>query len=141
VLLYVAVWYRQPLMRPSRAASPECIRQGLPAPHCNTLRHTATHCNTLQHILQGYSFIKGYLHHNISTFLDGYCSTVQGLLDWFQVDLAILPIKKNRKYTNQSESKKQTLRYSPANVEAEPCLDSLFLSVFAVAVARLQKKG
>jgi len=21
------------------------------------------------------------------TFLDGYCSTVQGLLDWFEVDL------------------------------------------------------
>ena len=24
------------------------------------------------------------MHH---TFLDGYCSTVQGLLDWFEVDL------------------------------------------------------
>jgi len=23
----------------------------------------------------------------INTFLDGYCSTVQGLLDWFEVDL------------------------------------------------------
>jgi len=22
-----------------------------------------------------------------TTFLDGYCSTVQGLLDWFEVDL------------------------------------------------------
>jgi len=22
-----------------------------------------------------------------ATFLDGYCSTVQGLLDWFEVDL------------------------------------------------------
>jgi len=23
----------------------------------------------------------------LTTFLDGYCSTVQGLLDWFEVDL------------------------------------------------------
>ena len=54
--------------------------------------------------------------------------------------MGTVAIKKNRKYTNQSESNKQTLQYSPANVEAEPCLDSLSL-LFAVAVARLQKKG
>jgi len=24
---------------------------------------------------------------SLYTFLDGYCSTVQGLLDWFEVDL------------------------------------------------------
>ena len=48
------------------------------ATHCNTLQHTAAHCNTLVFetcILVDYSF------------LDGYCSTVQGLLDWFEVDL------------------------------------------------------
>ena len=27
------------------------------------------------------------LNDSSTTFLDGYCSTVQGLLDWFQVDL------------------------------------------------------
>jgi len=27
------------------------------------------------------------LPRHITTFLDGYCSTVQGLLDWFKVDL------------------------------------------------------
>ena len=26
-------------------------------------------------------------HQTFPTFLDGYCSTVQGLLDWFEVDL------------------------------------------------------
>jgi len=28
----------------------------------------------------------------IITFLDGYCSTVQGLLDWFEVDLGFTEI-------------------------------------------------
>jgi len=27
---------------------------------------------------------------NMDTFHDGYCSTVQGLLNWFEVDLGIL---------------------------------------------------
>jgi len=27
------------------------------------------------------------LHEHAIVFLDGYCSTVQGLLDWFEVDL------------------------------------------------------
>jgi len=30
----------------------------------------------------GYQWLQG-----ARTFLDGYCSTVQGLLDWFEVDL------------------------------------------------------
>ena len=30
--------------------------------------------------------IRYTLEHIIHTFLDGYCSTVQGLLDWFEVD-------------------------------------------------------
>jgi len=28
-----------------------------------------------------------HIHDSYHTFLDGYCSTVQGLLDWFEVDL------------------------------------------------------
>jgi len=42
------------------------------ATHCNTLQHTATHCK------RG---IKTYI------FLDGYCSTLQDSLDWFEVDI------------------------------------------------------
>ena len=33
-----------------------------------------------------YLFI-GHTHTHTHTFLDGYCCTVQGLLDWFEVDL------------------------------------------------------
>jgi len=40
--------------------------------------HMYTH-NIHMHLL--------YLHMSHFTFLDGYCSTVQGLLDWFEVDL------------------------------------------------------
>jgi len=29
------------------------------------------------------------------TFLDGYCSTVQGLLDWFEVDLGFTEAVQN----------------------------------------------
>jgi len=29
----------------------------------------------------------------IDVFLDGYCSTVQGLLDWFEVDLGFTKVK------------------------------------------------
>ena len=28
----------------------------------------------------------------VDTFLDGYCSTVQGLLDWFEVDLGFIEL-------------------------------------------------
>jgi len=79
------------------------------ATHCNTrktsharldvlthvLQHTATHCNTLQHthdIVFTHVYgrrvnLKRLTCVCIRTFLDGYCSTVQGLLDWFEVDL------------------------------------------------------
>ena len=51
------------------------------ATHCNTLQLTATYCNTATHywVLR---LIVSWL-----TSVDGYCSTVQGLLDWFEVDL------------------------------------------------------
>jgi len=45
------------------------------------ISHTHTHVHTHSHI---------YKHaqpQKQCTFLDGYCSTVQGLLDWFEVDL------------------------------------------------------
>ena len=48
----------------ARAAHLAC--SSLKQSHCHKLQHIATHCNT---------------------FFDGYCSTVQGLLDWFEVDL------------------------------------------------------
>jgi len=75
------------------------------ATHCNTrktsharldvlthvLQHTATHCNTLQHthdiVFTHVYGRRGMTCVCIRTFLDGYCSTVQGLLDWFEVDL------------------------------------------------------
>jgi len=49
--------------------------------HSYTLTHTHLLCLSLSHT-----------HHSVSlsqthTFVDGYCSTVQGLLDWFEVDL------------------------------------------------------
>jgi len=82
------------------------------ATNCNTLLHTATHCNTtatqLQHKFSSIhsgrmdSRFKKSFHvlkcHIFNThcntrrnktffFFDRYCSTVQGLLDWFEVDL------------------------------------------------------
>ena len=39
---------------------------------------------------------KPYFFHlfglSLSTFLDGFCSTVQGLLDWFEVDLGFIKL-------------------------------------------------
>ena len=34
-----------------------------------------------------YTYIYTYIHTYMHTFLDVYCSTVQDLLDWFEVDL------------------------------------------------------
>ena len=33
------------------------------------------------------SYVFRYMRARYTTFLDGYCSTVRGLLDWFEVDL------------------------------------------------------
>ena len=82
---------------------------------CNTLQHTATHCNTLQHTATNVTCLLLCLlthvsHINVSQislslislclvtritlffFLIGHCSTVQGLLDWFVVDLGFIEL-------------------------------------------------
>ena len=38
-------------------------------------------------------------HQNTHTFVDGYCSTVQGLLDWFEVDLGFTELSFIQRYT------------------------------------------
>jgi len=47
------------------------------------LRHTSS-CMPLSAICVA---SHSYVWHDVLSFLDGYCSTVQGLLDWFEVDL------------------------------------------------------
>jgi len=58
--------------------------------HKRTYAHTRTHAHmqTYTHthdILDGEQTPRRIL--NYTAFFDGYCSTVQGLLDWFEVDL------------------------------------------------------
>jgi len=48
--------------------------------HAHTHSHTHTHTHSHTRI---FSVSLSHTH----TFLDGYCSTVQGLLDWFEADL------------------------------------------------------
>ena len=67
-----------------------------PATHCNTLQHTATHCNTLQHTATGdrtcnEGTLRSYIYIS-HAFFDGYSSTVQGLFDWFEVDLGFTEV-------------------------------------------------
>ena len=51
---------------------------------CSALRCVAVRCGVLQCIAGHCRFL---LLTSSRGFLDGYCSTVQGLLDWFEVDL------------------------------------------------------
>ena len=39
------------------------------------------YCSTVQGLLDWFEVDLGF------TFVDGYCNTVQGLFDWFEVDL------------------------------------------------------
>jgi len=75
------------------------------ATQCSSLRVITTHCNALQFTAPYYvrcskererqretnsqltATHRNLLHLTTSSFFDGYCSTVQGLLDWFEVDL------------------------------------------------------
>jgi len=54
------------------------------APH--TLMSHVTHIDESCHTYGGVRDVRHYSL-TIHTFLDGYCSTVQDLLDWFEVDL------------------------------------------------------
>jgi len=45
------------------------------------------YCSTVQGLLDSVCRVSCVNLSDIVTFLDGYCSTVQGLLDWFEVDL------------------------------------------------------
>jgi len=65
----------------------------------NTVQHKMTMCAditpvflgketpTLSQVFCSSLFLQFYSPISNHTFLDGYCSTVQGLLDWFEVDL------------------------------------------------------
>ena len=91
----------------------ECIKsvsraigkEQLTATRCNTLQYAATHCNTQAkgvHLEPLPGHVSTFVCVRICvcvrasfcgscaralSFFDGYCSTVQGLLDWFEVDL------------------------------------------------------
>ena len=47
---------------------------------------------------------------HIDAFLDGYCSTVQGLLDWFEVDLGFTELL--FMHTIDSQKRTQTHRHT-----------------------------
>ena len=54
------------------------------SPHTLSLFHTYSH----NHIYHTLLFLYKHIWRiHTPTFFDGYCSTVQGLLDWFEVDL------------------------------------------------------
>ena len=62
---------------------PFCVHT---TPRYNTLQRTAAHHNKLQHISLAVAKKNNRTKRSFF-FFDGYCSTVQGLLDWFEVDL------------------------------------------------------
>ena len=43
-----------------------------------------------------HTFLEIYIDMWSHTFVDGYCSTVQGLLDWFEVDLGFTDLSSIR---------------------------------------------
>ena len=55
---------------------------------CCQLPTWLAHFAHVQHSFLRHDWMTGsHVQHDSLTFLDGYCSTVQGLIDWFEVDL------------------------------------------------------
>jgi len=80
VLLHSACFSALRLLQCIDCVLTQCVLSTAPPP----ATHCTTPCNTYRNAHGSTSTVSS---HSVSSCLDGYCSTVQGLLDWCEVDL------------------------------------------------------